>query len=65
MSREKLDFYAKVGTREVLILDRDPWSLELYALRRDRMHFKAKTVPGGEPITSGVVSSLAGLSSPL
>ena len=31
-SREKLEFYAKVGTRELLILDRDPWSLELYRL---------------------------------
>ena len=31
-SREKLDFYAKVGTRELLIVDRDPWSLELYRL---------------------------------
>ena len=29
-SREKLDFYAKAGTRELLLLDRDPWSLELY-----------------------------------
>lgn len=30
--RQKLDFYAKVGTREVLILDRYPWALELYRL---------------------------------
>jgi Uma2 family endonuclease len=29
-SREKLEFYARVGTRELLIVDRDPWSLELY-----------------------------------
>jgi Uma2 family endonuclease len=31
--RQKLDFYAKVGTREVLIVDRDPWALELYQLQ--------------------------------
>ena len=31
-SREKLDFYAKVGTRELLLIDRDPWALELYRL---------------------------------
>lgn len=30
LSRDKLDFYAKVNTREVLIVDRDPWALELY-----------------------------------
>jgi Uma2 family endonuclease len=29
-SREKLDFYAKVGVRELLLVDRDPWAIELY-----------------------------------
>jgi Uma2 family endonuclease len=29
-TRRKLPFYAKVGVRELLILDRNPWSLELY-----------------------------------
>ena len=29
-SREKLDFYGKIGTGEVLVLDRAPWKLELY-----------------------------------
>lgn len=27
---EKLDFYAKVGTRELLVIDRDPWKMTLY-----------------------------------
>lgn len=31
-SREKLDFYASIGTRELLLIDRDPWQLELYRL---------------------------------
>ncbi len=31
-TRQKLDFYAAIGTRELLIIDRDPWSLELYRL---------------------------------
>jgi len=31
-SRKKLDFYAKVGTRELLLVDRYPWALELYRL---------------------------------
>jgi Uma2 family endonuclease len=30
--RDKLDFYAAVGCREVLVIDRDPWALELYRL---------------------------------
>jgi Uma2 family endonuclease len=32
-SRKKFAFYAKVGVREVLLIDRYPWALELY--RRD------------------------------
>ena len=33
-SREKFDFYFKVGVRELLLVDRRPWRLELY--RRDK-----------------------------
>ncbi len=32
LAREKLPFYAKIGVRELLIVDRDPWALELYRL---------------------------------
>jgi Uma2 family endonuclease len=32
-SREKLDFYAKVGVKELLLVDRKPWTLELYRLQ--------------------------------
>jgi Uma2 family endonuclease len=31
-AREKLGFYAQVGVRELLMIDRDPWSVELYRL---------------------------------
>ena len=31
-ARRKLKFYASVGTRELLLIDRDPWSLELLRL---------------------------------
>ncbi len=32
-ARKKLDFYASVNVRELLIVDRYPWSLDLYRLR--------------------------------
>jgi Uma2 family endonuclease len=32
-SRDKLAFYSKVGVRELLIIDRKPWRLELYRLQ--------------------------------
>jgi len=35
-SREKFDFYAKAGVRELLLIDRNPWQLELYRLARTR-----------------------------
>jgi Uma2 family endonuclease len=41
--RQKLDFYAKVRTREVLIIDRDPWAVELYRLRRGKMALVGKS----------------------
>jgi Uma2 family endonuclease len=33
-SRDKIPFYAQVGTRELLLVERDPWNIEL--LRLDR-----------------------------
>ncbi|MCI0703422.1 MAG: Uma2 family endonuclease [Planctomycetia bacterium] len=35
--RLKLDFYAKIKTREVLIVDRDPWAVELYQLQGGKL----------------------------
>jgi Uma2 family endonuclease len=32
-SREKISFYGQVGVRELLLVDRDPWGLELYRLQ--------------------------------
>ena len=56
LSRDKLDFYARVGTREVLVLDRDPWQAEMYRLRRGRMRLVATVTPGdGTSLTSSVV----------
>lgn len=42
-SHEKLDFYAQVGTRELLIVDRDPWALELYALKRKKLRLVGRS----------------------
>ena len=36
-SRDKLDFYAGIGVRELLIVDRNPWALELYQLLEGRL----------------------------
>jgi len=42
-SRRKLQFYAKVGVRELLLIDRDPWCLEPYRLRGAALEPAGKT----------------------
>jgi Uma2 family endonuclease len=36
-SRAKIPFYGKIGVRELLIVDRDPWVLELYQLQAGKL----------------------------
>lgn len=36
-AREKLGFYAQVGTQELLVIDRAPWQLELYQLQNEKL----------------------------
>jgi len=56
-AREKLDFYAKVGVREALYIDREPWALELYQLAADRSHMRlsASAPVGGAECVSSVL----------
>jgi hypothetical protein len=45
-TREKLDFYSRLGTRELLIVDRDPWRLELYRQQAGTLAMVQKIAPG-------------------
>ena len=55
-SREKLEFYGKVGTRELLLIDRDPWQLEIYRLDGDAMKLSGiSTLEEPKPLASDVV----------
>ncbi len=55
-AREKLPFYAAIGTREVMLIDRKPWALELYTLQDGRMVPVGVSRPGtGQVVASGVV----------
>jgi Uma2 family endonuclease len=42
-SREKFGFYAKVGVRELLLVDRRPWQLELHRRNGDRWELVGRT----------------------
>jgi Uma2 family endonuclease len=53
---DKLDFYAKVNTREVLIVDRDPWVLELFQLQGGKLVLVGKSeVANSSVLASGVL----------
>ena len=55
-TREKFDFYEKVGARELLVVDRDPWKLELYRLQDGKLVQTAQvTIDDAESIQSGVL----------
>lgn len=51
-SRKKIDFYAKVGTRELLFIDRDPWRLELRRHDGSGLPIAAVAQPDGPSIVS-------------
>ncbi len=44
-TRDKLEFYAAVETRELLIVDRDPWGLELYRLVDGELQLTGRSTP--------------------
>jgi Uma2 family endonuclease len=58
LARSKLDFYAKVNTRELLIIDRDSWALELYRLIGGHLELVGVSTPENFEIVSSQVLPL-------
>ena len=55
-SRDKLEFYASIAVRELLLVDRYPWELELYRLSNGRLELVGgSNVASGASISSEVV----------
>ena len=50
---QKLPFYASINTREVLIIDRDPWQLSLYQLQQQQLILIGES----EPVSSQIINS--------
>jgi Uma2 family endonuclease len=56
LAREKRSFYAKIGVRELLLVDRDPWALELYRLEGGELRpAGVSTLDRPETLTSAVL----------
>ena len=58
-SRDKLDFYARIGTREVMIIDRDPWRIELFQLRRGKLRSQGAVRLGDTKSLKSDITSLS------
>jgi len=56
---DKLDFYAKVNTREVLIVDRNPWMLELYQLQGGKLILAGKSEVANAAVLASWVLPIA------
>lgn len=55
-ARDKRPFYAEIGVREMLVLDRDPWTLELYRLDAGRLDLVGTSTPDRQDaLTSAVL----------
>ena len=55
-TREKLSFYSRLGVRELLVVDGQPWAIELYRLEGAELRQAGRsTCDGGEILPSQAV----------
>lgn len=57
-TRDKLPFYARIGVRELLLIDRKPWKLELYQLREGQLVLAGQATLKKPVVLSSVVLPL-------
>jgi len=57
-SREKLPFYEKVGTVEVLVIGRTPWSIELYQRKSGKLKLTGRSTPSKPTVLTSKVLPL-------
>ena len=58
-TREKIPFYGQIGVRELLIVDRDPWSLDLYRLDGNELRLEGRAVVEEPSILASAVLPLS------
>jgi Uma2 family endonuclease len=56
--RDKIPFYGQLGTRELLIVDRDPWLLELYRLTNGQLALVGQSSLDNAPALASTVLPL-------
>ncbi len=58
-SRDKFEFYAPVGTRELLLIDRYPWALELYRIDGGQLRLVGKSTAEAPWVLTSAVLPLS------
>jgi Uma2 family endonuclease len=58
-SRDKFEFYAALGVRELLLIDRYPWSLELYRLSGSELVLAGRATERQSSIVASAVLPLS------
>ena len=49
-TREKVPFYSRLGVVELLVVDRDPWAIELYRRQDDRLQMVGRSTPEADQV---------------
>jgi Uma2 family endonuclease len=52
---EKIDFYESVGVREMLVINRATWKIELFRLTGDKLSLASECDPASEIVSSDVI----------
>jgi Uma2 family endonuclease len=58
-TREKLPFYSRLGVRELLLLDRNTWTLELHRHDGEHLQIVAQSQPNSQEFLASEVLALA------
>jgi len=55
-SRQKLQLYSNIGVRELLLIDRAPWALEICKLERGRLRLSGRsTLESPIPVQTNIL----------
>ena len=57
--REKIPFYSRLGVRELLLVDRDPWTLGLYRYTEGKLQETGRSTPNAPSVLASDVVPLS------
>lgn len=58
-TRDKIPFYASIGVVELLVIDREPWTLELYRHQNGQLELVGKSTLASPEVLSSQTVGLA------